>query len=135
MKTQHLSQAQSPSVGIFWLVPNRDGHTLLSEAIPLLSAEVYGDCLTYPRGHYEVWEEWQQRRPSKLLRGDLSAIIASHEYEYFPRGRVVYEQRKKRFIIYADRKLLDPAIASQIVRRFGLEGQPCTTRTDDHYCS
>jgi hypothetical protein len=39
----------------------------------------------------------------------LAPIIARDEYEHWPRGRIVYEQPPKRFIIYADRKLLAPA--------------------------
>lgn len=101
--------------------------------MPLAQAEDYGDCLTYPRGHHEVWEEWRQLRVSGLDRKGLPRAIASHEYEEFPRGRIVYESRPRLFIIYADRKLFNPEIIGKIVERFALQDEIWTVRSDAHY--
>jgi hypothetical protein len=50
---QSLDQTtkKEPSVGIFWLV----GGSLIIDSTPLSEAEQYGDHLTQPRSHLEVW--------------------------------------------------------------------------------
>ena len=74
-----------PSVGIFWGLRERDGPwELVYAALPLSEAEPYGDCLTYPGAHYDVWEGWRRLRPAGLRKRGLPAMIASHEYEHFP---------------------------------------------------
>ena len=42
---------ENARIGIFWRAPYRGGFVLVADAIPLSAAELYGDCLTYPRGH------------------------------------------------------------------------------------
>jgi len=39
--------------------------TLLIDSTSLAEAEPYGDFLTHPRGHYEVWSRWQRRRAAR----------------------------------------------------------------------
>jgi hypothetical protein len=39
----------------------------------------------------------------------LRALVRSYEYEDWPRGRIVFDQSRDLFILYADRKLLTPA--------------------------
>ena len=48
------AQDLSQHVGIFWEVPHGGATILVTDSVPLAEAEVYGDCLTHPRGHYEV---------------------------------------------------------------------------------
>ncbi|MFL5281335.1 MAG: hypothetical protein ACJ8AW_10130 [Rhodopila sp.] len=101
--------ATTPSLGIFWAITGPDGRTrLLAHPCSLADAEPYGDNLTSPAAHYQTWEAWRRGRPKPPF-ALLAPIIARDEYEHWPRGRIVYEQPPKRFIIYADRKLLAPA--------------------------
>jgi hypothetical protein len=100
---------------------------------PLSRAEPYGDCLTYPRGHHELWEEWRRMLASDLIGNGLPVSIIGHEYEEFPRGRLVYQRPAKRFVIYADRKLFDAAIIARIVEQFALAHEIREVRSDDHY--
>jgi hypothetical protein len=67
---------QEPRVGIFWAICGKP----LIDTTPLSQAEPYGDCLTHPRGHAAVWEEYQA----------LGIVPRDAEYEDFPRGRVMY---------------------------------------------
>lgn len=54
-------QAQTPSVGILWLVSPRSGsRRLLTAGCALNTAESYGDFLTFPDGHYAIWEQWRR---------------------------------------------------------------------------
>jgi hypothetical protein len=97
-------EAKEPSVGIFWVVGTGPGNVrLLAVGCSLEAAEPYGDFLTFPEGHYEVWERW---RNIKDRDAALRAVVRSFEYEDWPRGRIVFDQSKGRFILYADRKLM-----------------------------
>ena len=126
----------SPSVGIFWGM--REGHgpwVIVYASAPLDEAEAYGACLTYPGGHYDVWEGWRRLRPAELQQRGLPALIAWNEYEHFPRGRVVYAITHDQFTIYADRRLQAPSTISRIARLFGLETKRVVIRSDEHYRS
>jgi hypothetical protein len=122
------------AVGIVWGV--RDGAGPLRLAIdrtPLVEAEPYGDFLTHPRGHHDVWEGWRQLGPAGLARRGLPTAIAWHEYEDFPRGRVVFDTRSSRFTLYADRKLQAPGTLRRVLWAFGLDPVLCAVHSDLHY--
>ena len=63
-------EAKQPSVGIFWVVQRSARETrCLSTGCSLEAAEPYGDFLTFPDGHYNVWEGWRTLRdPDTALR-------------------------------------------------------------------
>lgn len=125
-----------PSVGIFWGVREAQGPWHLVHAgVPLAEAEPYGDFLTYPDGHYETWEGWRRLGPGGLGQRGLPALIAWHEYEHFPRGRVVYDSRARLFTFYADRRLQAPGTVAALVRLFGLDPAQAAVRSDPHYRS
>ena len=83
-------------VGIFWVV---NGKSLI-DSTPLSEAEPYGDYLTHPRGHAEVWETYQQN-------GNVPSVM---EYEESPRGRAMYNTTTRRFTLLADRCILKEKI-------------------------
>ncbi len=123
-----------PHVGIFWLVPD-DTHPqrLVTDMTPLSRAQTYGQALTHPRGHYEVWLAWQKLGVTGLLRNGLPRTIYAHEYEAFPRGRIVFQQAEERFIIYGDRLFQNDASEKSICSVFHLTGHAVCIRTDRHY--
>ena len=98
--------AQSPPVGIFRTVGEKMSEiVLLTDRAGLSRDEPYGDCLTHPNGHYEVWEQLNEL-PLKAFRArSLPEQVRMREYEFYPRGRIVYEVPKQRNILYLDRKL------------------------------
>ena len=122
-----------PSVGIFWSVPEGGRTVLVTDRTVLAEAELYGDCLTHPRGHHEVWEAWRRLGATALRRRGLPPAIAGHEYEAFPRGRVVYMRGLALFTVYADRRLQGPETIAQLVQVFGLDGERHAVRSDAHY--
>lgn len=122
-----------PSVGIFWGVPVGKHIVLVTDRTPITEAEDYGNCLTHPRGHHEVWEAWRKLGATTLRRRGLPTAIASHEYEAFPRGRVVYMREPALFTLYADRRLQSPETIAELVRLFGLAGERHAVRSDAHY--
>jgi hypothetical protein len=124
----------SPSVGIFWLIPSAGKAVLFTQRSVLKDAESYGDCLTYPFGHYELWERLRALPFPILKKRGLPVEIRSAEYEHYPRGRVVYEKPSETFVIYADVRLQVPEVVSKIMQAFQLEGQTnVNVRSDSHY--
>jgi hypothetical protein len=102
------AQHETPHVGIFWMVQTPDGEArLLTAGCPLDQAERYGDCLTCGPGHYETWAHWRRDRTvDPALRG----IARLYEYEDWTRGRIVFDRSRNLFILYADRKVMTPAM-------------------------
>lgn len=109
-----------PRVGIFWLVAG----TPLIESTSLRYAESYGDHLTYPRGHTEVWEHYKR---AEVVPGDM-------EYEESPRGRVAYSAKTQRFTFLADRCILrDKCMVCAIMSEMNLPRKRTDTGADSHY--
>lgn len=132
MKEQ--TKVADPQVGIYWgVIRNADDLELIVDSTRLAEAELYGDFLTHPRGHYEMWETWRRLGSLGLARAGLPKLILWTEYETIPRGRVVYNTVDRIFTIYADRRLQQPAFCRTIVDRFGLAQQPNVIASDPHY--
>jgi hypothetical protein len=121
-------------VGIFWAIADSNrSWTFLTDATPLAEAEPYGDFLTHPRGHYDVWSNWQKLNPAALLRQAIPQAVAYHEYEDFPRGRIVFQIKSRQFIVYADRRLQHPDVLTEIADLFALDPGTFVVRSDAHY--
>jgi hypothetical protein len=94
--------------------------------------EPYGDFLTFAAGHHTIWASWRKiKDPNAALR----ALVRIFEYEDWPRGRIVFDQKKELFILYADRKLMPPEMIAQIQGRFALPPDKTRVETDFHYQS
>jgi hypothetical protein len=132
--TGNNEPSQSPSVGIFWGIAEVTNQlALLTQRTTLLQAEPYGDFLTHPNGHYEVWEQLNEL-PLKVFRThNLPEQIRMHEYEFYPRGRVVYEIEQKRFFLYLDSKLATESFVAAAKRWFCLADERVAVRFDEHY--
>ena len=122
-------------VGIFWAIKEKgSAAVLLDHRCPLSDAEPYGDMLTCPHGHYEVWEQW--RRNAINYRAGTASLIATDEYEEWPRGRIVYSSLNGRFTLYADAQILSRTdLLTFLQERFGLPADRTETKRDGHYVS
>jgi hypothetical protein len=124
---------ETPKLGIFWLVQTMEGEArLLAAGCPMDQAEPYGDCLTYGSGHYETWAHWRRDR---TMDPAPRAIVRSYEYEDWPRGRIVFDRSRELFILYADRKLMAPAMIARIATQFHLPENRTEVQGDLHYQS
>ena len=122
------------SVGIFWGIPDsKQSWTLLTDATSLAEAEPYGDFLTHPRGHYDVWDKWQKLNATELAKQGIPQAVAYHEYEDFPRGRIVYQIKSGQFTVYADRRMQHPGVLTEIANCFALPPGTYVVRSDAHY--
>jgi hypothetical protein len=90
MAKKNLDQA--PHLGIFWLVDGK----LIFDSSPLSEAEPYGDHMTHPRSHVDVWARLERRGP--VPRGS--------QYEDYPRRRVIHHPATGEFTILADKCIL-----------------------------
>lgn len=99
------------SVALFFCVNGK----LLLHSVPLEKAEPYGDFLNYPYSHDLVWE--------KCHRSTFPV-----DFDYYPRGRVIYNRAEDSFIIYHDRCITEQARALQ--QRYG---DRAVLRLDEHY--
>jgi hypothetical protein len=110
-------------IGIFWVVRAK----LVIDSTPLGAAEPYGDHLTHPRSHIDVWEGWRVG----------SRVPGETEYEEFPRGRVMYNTKTQRFTLLADKCILkDKRMVRKIVSELNLPTKSTDKGTDAHYrCS
>ena len=63
------------------------------------------------------------------------SLMRAHEYEDWPRGRIVVDRARDVFVIYADRKLLTPAMTARIETIFHLPEDRTEVKSDFHYQS
>lgn len=106
-------------IGIFFVV---DG-VVLSDSVLLDMGQPYGDHIEHG-GHYDYW---LQLVPS----GAVEAAFKGHAYDYYPRGRVVYDSVSMRAKLYADR-CIGKTTLSTISEIFGLP-QDARSSYDGHY--
>ena len=122
-----------PQVGFFWFVGRRGQWRLVAEGLRLDDAERYGEHLTHPGGHYDHWTALAARGRHWLQANGYPDEIAVHDYEDFPRGRVVYDLTDRCFVLYVDPRLRGRKLIVGLVDRFGLRGQTVVVRLDSHY--
>ena len=126
MKPSGQMGLQQPMVGIFWLL----GKRLILDVSPLSRAEASGDWLDHSMSHDEFWTA-QQR---------VGAVPLEIEYLEPPRGRVLFNTKTKRYMLYADRCILKKKFAvKQIIKAMHLPSKQTDVATDGpegHYrCS
>lgn len=121
-------------VSLFWGVRVASELELVVDPVRLRQAEAYGDFLTEPRGHYDVWEAWRRLGPAGLVKHGLPSSISWTEYEQWPRGRTVFHIPSQRFVVYADRRLLrDPTFIHCLANGLQMLEGSYDLRTDPHY--
>jgi hypothetical protein len=103
-------------IGIFFYY----GDDLHAQAEALHDAEDYGDFKTSSVSHEALWE-------TKLKKDQ------AYDFDYFPRGRVVYNKRSKRHTVYIDRDLNKPEIIEKITAFFKIKAGRYTVKYDEHY--
>ena len=123
-----------PSVGVFWrLEDGCGGHRLLTSSVPITEAVSYGDCLTFPTSHYDIWEGWREMAESQRAHARILETVTWREYDEVPRGRVVYHCPDSTFWLYADRRLQGSETVVEVRSRFGLKDCRVQIRSDAHY--
>lgn len=79
--------------------------------------------------HLEHWKVWES--PEKLV--GIPIVRKDYEYFAFPRGRVLYDVRSKKHIVYCDASLMNSNAKQQICTLFGFNFQTVLWKRDAHY--
>lgn len=98
--------------GLFYYIDD----IILIHCCALDKAEDSGEFLNLPKSHYEIWEKYY-------------AAEYHVDFDYYPRGRVVYRKADQAFLIYYDRCLKN--IIQRLAYQF--EGQKAEYHLDEHY--
>ena len=99
-------------IGLFFVMNGK----LLLHTCPLADGELYGDFINYLESHDAVWRRVYYRK----YRVD---------FDYFPRGRIIFNRATKLYLLYHD-----PCIANEAEALRGRfpEGK-CVIGLDEHY--
>ena len=103
-------------VGLFYFI-NDD---IFPHTCNLLNAVQYGDFLTYPKSHDYIW------------RCDYYNKYFV-DFDYYPRGRVVYNQKIKLFTVYIDKDLNKLKLITKIIQSFKIDEDIYKIDYDEHY--
>ena len=91
-------------IGIFWYYNNK----VIGKTYNLLEAEKYGDFLSPILGHYDYWNQIQKALPE----------LYYEEYEYIPRGRIVYDTTKDHFVLLSSKKIIKNKTILKAIKEF-----------------
>jgi len=110
-------------IGVFWFF---DGQ-VFGETTEFTEAQqsVLG-LLDSEATHAAVWEKHSHFKSAK-------PILAHFEYQDIPRGRVLYQLSKRRFLVYLDKTLMNKKAKSAIAGYFGFTPQLADWKSDLHY--
>lgn len=72
-------------VGIFFYTAGQ----FLFHGCDLSGAEIYGGFKVYSRSHFEVWDDYYFKNYHV-------------DYDYYPRGRIVYDTKTNKYLVYRD---------------------------------
>jgi hypothetical protein len=130
---ERMDYPEGAYVGPYWFVQDSSGSIgLIAHRCALAEAEKYGDYLTCPHGHYDLWESW---RTGAAPEG-MTAIVRDAEYEEWPRGRVVFNFVQRRFTIHGDRQVFEHELQNRVMEYFGIPADADVEFTrDGHYQS
>jgi hypothetical protein len=99
-------------VGLFFIVYN----DLFLHSCEFVESEPYGDFLNYPLSHDEIWRENYQKKYHV-------------DFDYYPRGRIVYNISEQRYILYYDGCIENEAKKLQNL----FSDNACQISRDEHY--
>jgi hypothetical protein len=122
LRIQKRKNAKSiePCVGIIFLV----GKTLLIDRTPVSEGEIYGDFRIHERGHNRYWETLKEN----------GMVPQDSEYDEFPRGRVAYNMKTEKYLLFLDRCILkNKSVVKKIISELNLPMRSTRTDTDSHY--
>lgn len=89
---------------------------LLFHSCTLSEGEPYGDFLNYPYSHFDIWNQFYFEKYGV-------------DFDYYPRGRVVYRKMDDTFLIYYD-KCVGESILGVVAKYAGYQYE---IAFDEHY--
>lgn len=118
-----MIDVRQPMLGLFWFVGPIEQAELVGLSRDEGDVPTIGGFRTLVEGHVDIWRGIVRTRPE----------LASYEYEFFPRGRVNWSSDDDRYILLADRKILDAGLHLQVVAEWHLPPDRVEVLSDPHY--
>ncbi len=107
-------------VGIFWVYQKQ----IFAKTVPVDTIKPIAGYVDSDLAHYTVWDEIVRCHPEVYL----------FEYEEIPRGRVVFNQNKMQYIVYAHHSIVEDEKKRQLVlKTFKLRKKSVLFKRDQHY--
>ena len=120
MKETIYGASNSKMLAVFWYVDGQFiGH---EDTLKGDSVEQFGDYLQLDLDHFAEW-------PVIRMLYNLPNV----EYDYYPRGRVMFNTKLHKFIVVGSKEIVDdPEVQAELREYYGL---PSTTifQGDEHY--
>ena len=122
-KNVRSSKTRTPHVGIFFM----DGERIFMESTPVEKGEACAGFVNHPGAHETYWEHLQA----------MNLVARDELYECVPRGRALFNQASRQFVVYVDKCILrKPHIVRSIKAQLGLPSRTEIRADDMHYrCS
>ena len=117
IESKRLREAR---VGAFYFIGNK----IVSNDIDVRDADEYGGFKNYS-SHWDLWRAFLKEYPE----------YSSLDYDYFPRGRVIFDKEKYKYILYIDPKLNAPEYLDKIKAQYRLSSGSFLFGDDEHYVS
>ena len=96
---------QEGKVGIFWVVRSM----VVARCQDIISVPPVNGLMTIEADHFTSWDAYNM-------------VLNTHcEYDYYPRGRVVFNTQDEKFIIYIDRCANNQRIIGKLQKYFKLQ--------------
>lgn len=108
-------------VGVFYIINGE----IYSDATRLNNAEEYGNYYQYG-SHYDFYY-------NELAKYYDMPYLSRLDYDYYPRGRVVFDRNQHKYILYLDKSLETPEYIQMIADEFGLQNGGFYIGNDEHY--
>ncbi len=116
-----LKESRHPEVGPFYVIDN----------VVFADTESIDDIIVTPQTkhtdsdntHYDYWKILQKVYP------ELRTI----DYDYYPRGRVVYSNQEDLYYLYVDKCLQNIKNIRSIIDELNLPTRKVEVREDEHY--
>jgi hypothetical protein len=117
-----------PKVGIFWIdIKGRKLALIFSEPVRSIVSSPKEQFVSGDYSHYDTWEKLKRRNK-------MPPEWKGKEYEYVPRGRVVYDRKRRKFYAYASGKLVQKQwFRKEVILNFSLVPENTEFLSDLHY--
>ena len=110
-------------IGIFWFYQGE----LISKKLLILDSS--SDSLGIHDSPFQHIHEWENKHIFMPKHPELLGT----EYQELPRGRIVYLNHKKLFVIYTDKACLNKEAKKQLIDSFCLPSSNTIFKSDPHY--
>lgn len=109
------------SVGVFYIINDE----IYSDTASLRNAEEYGGMLNYG-SHYDFYYD-------ELCKYYGMPWLKDLDYDYYPRGRVIFDRNEHKYVLYLDPALETDHYISMIADEFDLHNGGFYIDHDEHY--